>query len=74
MAFDYRKLLGRIVEKYGTQACFSEAIGMSERSLSLKLNCKIEFKQKEILKACEALDIADGAISEYFFTQKVQAC
>ena len=38
MAYDYSKLLGRITEKYGTQAQFSGAMGMSERSLSLKLN------------------------------------
>ena len=36
MAYDYSKLLGRITEKFGTQARFSGAMGMSERSLSLK--------------------------------------
>ena len=41
MAYDYSKLLGRITEKFGTQARFSGAMGMSERSLSLKLNSKV---------------------------------
>ena len=48
MAYDYSKLLGRITEKFGTQARFSGAMGMSERSLSLKLNSKVPFKQPEI--------------------------
>ena len=51
MAYDYSKLLGRITEKFGTQARFSGAMGMSERSLSLKLNSKVPFKQPEISKA-----------------------
>ncbi|MCZ4005815.1 DUF739 family protein, partial [Lactobacillus gasseri] len=30
MAFDFRKLNGRIVEKYGTQYNFAKALGLSE--------------------------------------------
>lgn len=41
MSYNYPKLLGRIVEKYGTQYNFSIAMGMSERSLFLKLNNKV---------------------------------
>ena len=58
MAYDYSKLLGRITEKFGTQARFSGAMGMSERSLSLKLNSKVPFKQPEISKACSLLRLA----------------
>ena len=72
MAYDYSKLLGRITEKYGTQAQFSGAMGMSERSLSLKLNSKVAFKQPEITKACWLLEIVDADIPAYFFTLKVQ--
>ena len=72
MAYDYSKLLGRIIEKYGSQAKFSGAMGLSERSLSLKLNSKVGFKQSEIAKACKLLDIAEYDIPEYFFTLKVQ--
>lgn len=72
MAYDYSKLLGRITEKYGTQAQFSGAMGMSERSLSLKLNSKVAFKQPEIAKACSLLEIVDADIPAYFFTLKVQ--
>ena len=67
MAYNYSKLLGRIVEKYGTQAKFADAMGLSERSLSLKLNCKVPFKQPEISKACGLLEIGEEEIFPYFF-------
>lgn len=72
MEFDYSKLLGRITEKLGTQANFAQKMNLSERSISLKLNGKIAFKQGEILRACEALDIHNDEIGRYFFTEKVQ--
>ncbi|MBR2943357.1 MAG: DUF739 family protein [Clostridia bacterium] len=72
MAYEYSKLLGRITEKFGTQGRFAEAVGMSERSLSLKLNSKVPFKQPEITKACSLLEIDDADIPAYFFTLKVQ--
>ena len=72
MAYDYSKLLGRITEKMGTQAKFADAMNISERTCSLKLNGKIPFKQTEIVQACVVLDIADSEIPSYFFTLKVQ--
>ena len=50
MSFDYSKLSGRIVEKYGTQYNFSIALGLSERSLSLKLNNRVPWKSTELQK------------------------
>ena len=67
MAYDYRKLLGRITEKYGTQAKFAEAMKLSERSVSLKLNGKVGWKQNEILRAAEVLEITRKEIPIYFF-------
>lgn len=72
MAFDYRKLLGRIIEKMGSQARFAKAMGLSERSMSLKLNSRVPFKQSEICKAVGILGIPEDEISAYFFTQRVQ--
>lgn len=72
MAYDYRKLLGRIVEKYGTQAKFATAMGMSEHTLSKKLNNIIRWKQDEITRACDLLDIAFELIPVYFFALEVQ--
>lgn len=72
MAYDYSKLLGRIVERHGTQGKFSDALGLSERSLSLKLNGKVGFKQDEIRRICSLLELKDTDIPSYFFTLKVQ--
>ena len=74
LAYDYAKLNGRIVEKCGTQAVFAERMGLSERTISMKLNNKIAFKQPEIQKALEVLDLASDEIQAYFFTMKVQNC
>lgn len=67
MPYNYAKLLGRIVEKAGTQRNFAEQMGLSERSVSLKLNGKTGWKQCEISKACSILEIGDKEISTYFF-------
>lgn len=67
MPYNYAKLLGRIVEKVGTQCNFADRMGMSERSISLKLNGKVGWKQSEIAKACEVLAIEDHEIPIYFF-------
>ncbi len=68
MGYDYSKLLGKIVERVGTQAAFAEKIGRSERTVSLKLNGKRAWTQVEISKACEVLDIPVSEINNYFFT------
>jgi transcriptional regulator with XRE-family HTH domain len=73
MAYDYAKLNGRIIEKCGTQAVFAERMGLSERTISMKLNNKIAFKQPEIQKALDVLELTDNDIQVYFFTMKVQS-
>ena len=45
MPYNYKKLLGRIVEVCGTQASFADRMGLSERSVSLKLNGQRPWKQ-----------------------------
>ena len=72
MKFDYRKLLGRIVEKMGSQANFAKAMHLSERSMSLKLNSRVPFKQSEICQAVKLLGIPEDEIALYFFTPEVQ--
>lgn len=72
MAYNYSKLNGRIVEICGTQAIFAEKMGLSERTISLKLNNKVPWKQTEITKACEILLIPEDEIQSYFFTLVVQ--
>lgn len=72
MAYDYAKLNGKIVEKCGTQAVFAKRMGLSERTISLKLNNKVAFKQPEIQKALPILGLTKSDIQAYFFTLKVQ--
>ena len=67
MPYNYSKLLGRIVEKVGTQSKFAEKMELSERTVALKLNGKVGWKQDEIAKACSVLDIRDMDIPNYFF-------
>ena len=45
MAYEYGKLIGRIIEVCGTRAEFAKQMGLSERTISLKLNGKIDWKQ-----------------------------
>lgn len=73
MTKDFSKLLGKIVEKYGTQYNFSIALGLSERSLSLKLNNKVGWRDEEMERAIELLDLDLNDIPAYFFANSVQA-
>lgn len=70
--FDYRKLRGRIREKCGTQSAFAGAIGLSDVSVSNKLNNNVEWGQEEIEDAVLALDIPPTEIHSYFFTHEVE--
>ena len=72
MAFNYCKLKGRIVEVFGSQGNFAKAMGYSERSLSLRMNGKISWKQPDILKAISLLKLTENDIQDYFFNVKVQ--
>ena len=71
-AYDYSKLKGRIIEKYGTQLALAKKIGWSERTLSLKLNGKVPFSQKDIEQMLKALGLGRKDIQTYFFTVNVQ--
>jgi transcriptional regulator with XRE-family HTH domain len=72
MSFNYSKLRGKIIEKFGTQGNFAKVLGVSERTLSLKLNNKIFFSQDEIAKISELLNIDSDKIQIYFFQKEVQ--
>ena len=72
MSYDYNKLKGRIIEKFGTQKAFAKAINLSERSLTLKLNNKVPFTQPEISKMITLLDLNGYEIQTYFFNLKTQ--
>jgi hypothetical protein len=73
LSYDYSKLIGRIKEKCGTQSAFSKQMGLSERTISLKLNNKIPFSQNEIHHAVSILGLKDSDIQRYFFALMVQS-
>lgn len=71
MAFDFRKLKGRIIEKYGSQTEFVRAFGVSENTFSMKMNNKVRFTTDDIVKISDMLDIPKDDVGEYFFTLRV---
>lgn len=71
MAFNYSKLLGRIKECGMTQETLAYAVGISASTLNLKLNNKSAFTQKEMRSISTRLEIPQGEIGAYFFTNEV---
>ena len=72
MHFEYDKLKGRIIEKFGTQARFAKEMNWSERTMSLKMKGDRPWKQTDICRAIGLLGLSKDDISTYFFTSKVQ--
>lgn len=68
MPYKYKKLRGRIVEKYGSQGKFSEVIGLSETSISKKMQGVTGFSQDDIEKWAVLLGIDRVDYGDYFFT------
>lgn len=71
MSFQYNKLRGRIIEIFGSQSKFANAIGQSEQIITAKLSGKSSFTQDNIIAWSNALDIDQNDIGSYFFTQKL---
>ena len=67
MEFEYNKLKGRIVEKFGTRGKFAEFLGVSDVTVSKKLTGRIQFDQEDIVAWCDALDIDISEAGDYFF-------
>lgn len=69
--FDYSKLRGRIVEKFGTIENFSQAVGLSMTIVSRKLNNKAGISREDIIKWSELLGIPVSEYGAFYFAQKV---
>ncbi len=65
--YEYRKLRGRIVEKYGSQRAFSEKLGDSYVAVSNHMRGISGFSQEDIVKWSEALEIKPEEYGAYFF-------
>lgn len=72
MSIDYSNLKNMMKEKSISQKQLASLIGISEGQLCKKLNGEYVFKQTEIIKICETLNIDAIDISKYFFTEKVE--
>lgn len=66
--YQYKKLRGRIIERFGTQEKFAKEIGISETALSKKMQCKTGISQSDICLWSKLLDIAPDEYGVYFFT------
>lgn len=53
----YKKLRGRIVEKFDSQQKFAEYMGITMQTVSRKMNGQIGFSQEDIITWSRALDI-----------------
>ena len=70
--FDNQNLKNRIKEIYGNQISFAKEMGLSERSISLKLTGARQWTQSEIYRAKELLKIEDKDIAKYFFIRNLR--
>lgn len=67
MSYQYNKLRGRIIEKYGSQNNFAKALNTSTVIVSNKMTGKTGFSQKDINQWSELLDIEQEEYGAYFF-------
>lgn len=67
---NYNPLRGRMRECGLTQKECAAKIGLSEGQLNRKLAGEYDFKQDEIYKLCNLLDIDATEIGRYFFSPK----
>ena len=63
----FAKLRGKIVEVFGSQGKFADAMGQTTTNICNKLNGKRAWTQKDIAKASQLLSIDVSEIGIYFF-------
>jgi transcriptional regulator with XRE-family HTH domain len=66
--FSYRKLKGKIIEKFGSQDAFAKALGVSKQSVSKKMNGRTYFNQEDIITWSDLLGIELNEAGAYYFT------
>lgn len=68
--FDYSRLKGRIVEKFGTASAFAIALGFKPNMVTARLKNGTPWRDYEIWEACKQLGISPEEIPAYFFAPK----
>ena len=72
IVFDFSRLLGKIIERYGTRQSFADAIGITPTTIGSKLDGDRTWTQDEIIAACDLLGIEYTDIPSYFFVRRVE--
>ena len=67
--YNTSKLKGRIIEVYGSQAAFADAVHRSKAYVSQYMNGKVSLDQKTIDEWSTVLKIPGRDICAYFFTK-----
>lgn len=70
MEYDYSKLRGRIIEKFGTIGNFQKHLSISNVVLSKKMNNRVRLSHDDITQWADLLEIPVDQIGVYFFTRK----
>lgn len=65
--YDTNKLRGRIIEKFGSQRAFCNAVGSNPSFVSKYLKGGANLSQNTIARWAEALEIPFGELDSYFF-------
>ena len=71
MVFDYSKLKGRIIEKFGTVSAFAESMGYAQSGLYISIKHGKPISSKRIIEMTDALEIESKDVGEFFYTPKV---
>ena len=69
--FDYSKLRGRIVEKFGNMNAFANEVGISQIALSRKLNNKTSITREDMINWSKVLDISIDEYGAFYFAEKL---
>ncbi len=69
--YETAKLRGKIIEVFGTQRAFADAVHRTNSYVSLYLTGKSTLDQKTIDDWTEVLKLNADDIPDYFFTRKV---
>lgn len=67
MKYTYDKLRGRIVEKYGSQNAFAQALNVNKINVSNRMTGKTGFSQEDIEEWAGLLEIEPSEYGVYFF-------
>ncbi|EIJ70668.1 toxin-antitoxin system, antitoxin component, Xre family [Fusobacterium necrophorum subsp. funduliforme ATCC 51357] len=67
MTYNHSKLRGKIKEVIGSEVKFAKLLGISQATLSAKLNNKSDFTRAQILMITEKLNLSQEEFYDVFF-------